>query len=405
MSEVESVSEVSDEMDFSLIEPAEVSLIESGQTYPDSCYQVSRALNDRIIETNFGNRSIYIIDNAVKVFDQSKMSRQEKVQFWKSRRLKASIVLGIGAFGAVALGVLAIAIPILGVGAALSGVFAAYCLWKVVLTNSQVTNWRKDLPKAIADQRKEVFERGFLIAMSKGEPKPYSVILNQVELQGLYYDYFTKFVGELQQAVTSKNKVALMERSTSEGPLSRSALKVAKLSEWQFNKIKGDILNFNSLVSNIKRIIGSSSAQQSDLTREIKERIRDINREKSAALLPDQQAFKEAKRRLDLQRLDALRHAPRRVSLQAYRNSVEADYRKALKELEINFNFSKENISRPFDNRIKQEKDLLERFVKNINKYKIEQLLPFFNPLMGIQHNALQALSYFNGGYQMMEIA
>ena len=383
--------EAFEEMDFSQKDPEEVSLIENGPSYIDSSHQVSKALSDRIIEMNYEDKTLYIIDNAVKVLDLSKQVRQDKVAFWQSRRLEMYGISAVGCAGAIgAVGLMIYGAPALGIATLVGSIFVAVMgLWRAGQASDQINHWQTDIPSDIAVQRKDVFDRGFLVTLLQGNPKPYSAVLNPAERQGLYHVYFDQFVKKLTEVVTNQNKVRLIEESIAKGPLSPEVLKAAQLTDYQLYYLEGYLQEYSRVVTDIQWITGAAKEQQNNMKREIEGRIAQIEKEKSNALLPAKQLYDLQKERLDRQRIQALRNHPEGADIVEYRRFVEQDYKDALREVEITYNHTKNIISGPFDERIKREREVLDLYYKNINNYKADQLLPYFLPIASIQRDAL----------------
>lgn len=378
-------------VDFGRKEEAQVSLLESGPSYSDSRKEVSKALNERIVEIIREDRSQFIIDNAVNVIDVSKQTRQSRIEFWESRRFEMYCVGATGLAGTMGSAALAMfGAPIIGVASLAVSIFVSVMGFKRAgQASEQINQWQIDLPTAIAAERKEVFDRGFLVALSNGVPKPYTVVLNQLELLGLHYEYFCQFVSRLREAVTHQDRVRLIEASISKGPLSPEALKVAQFSAQHFQYLSAYLNAYNQVVGDIQRIMGAAREQQAAMRREIEGRIAQIEKEKKEALQPCQERFNLQKERLDRQRLEALRNQPQEGDIAAYRKFIEQEYKDALRLLEINFNQEKNTISRPFDEQIRRERELLEIYSKNIDNFKAEQLLPYFNPIAQVQIDTL----------------
>lgn len=391
--------ETFEEMDFFRKDSAEVSLVENGPSYSQSSYQVSQTLKDRIDELVQENRTLYIIDNAVQVLDLSRESRHNNVQFWESRRTEMFYLGGLGCLGTVgSIGLAVMGAPVLGTASAVFAIFTTVVGFvRASQASNQVNSWgAPDLSIEIAMQRKEVFERGFLTALLEGKCQPYVSILNSSELQGLYYAYFQKFVEELTDAVTDQDKVLLIKESMSRSPLKSELLKSAKLSERQSQVLERQIQDYNQVMKGIQFIIGATHQQKRAMKEEIEACINEIERERDEALLPLEQRFSLKKERLHQQYSQAKGNIPADAtpseSLE-YNRRLEEEYRYLLREVEIEYNQIKNIIVRPFNERIAKERQVLDLYLKNIENYQDDQLLPYFNSLARIQIYALHELS------------
>ena len=402
-------SESFEEMDFFRKDPAEVSLLENGSSYSQSCYQISKDLKDRIDESVQDDRTLYIIDNVVQVLDLSRESRHNNIQFWESRRIEMFYLGGLGCLGSVgSIGLAAMGAPILGSASAVFAIFTAVVGFvRASQASTQMDNWKApDLSVEIAMQRKEVFERGFLTALLEGKCQPYVAILNTSELQGLYYAYFQKFVEELTDVVTDQDKVRLIKESMNRGPLKLELLKSAQLSERQFQVLERQVQDYNQVMKGIQFIIGATYQEKKEMKDFIEACINEIEREKEEALLPLKQRFALKKERLHQQYLQAKRNIPSNATPSEaleYNRRLEEEYHYLLQEAEIEYNQITNIILRPFNERIAKERQALDLCLKNIEHYQDDQLLPYFNPLARIQIYAFHELSNVSSPLSQMK--
>ena len=131
-----------------------------------------------------------------------------KAGFWESKRLTTGLttLVGTPTLGSLAVfgGLSSLVSGALGAGAVALLIFGAYRTYQA---HQQMGLWQKNLPEAVATQRKEAFDTGLLSIYikdalgAKSQPALFSRVLSTVELNGLYLEYLDAMQKEMAGAL------------------------------------------------------------------------------------------------------------------------------------------------------------------------------------------------------------
>ena len=208
----------------------EISFLPKKPSYVEQKNLVQRPLKERIVFNTDQKFTYSFVDNLIQTKSFSKSFREEKIDFWKSKRLHCG--LGSGAF-LIGSGIVFPFLEVFAVAGAAAGLFGFYRTYQAHL---QIGLWEKDFPKAIALQRKEAFDTGLLTIFkqdalgAKGQAALFSKVLSYVELNGLYLDFLDALQKDMQKAHQSRQKIELLALSAKYSPLTEGMMNYVRLT-------------------------------------------------------------------------------------------------------------------------------------------------------------------------------
>lgn len=141
------------------------------------------------------------------------------------------------------------------------------------------------------------------------------------------------------------------------------------------------------------RIKDAAHQRQKEVRQEMEGRIAKIEAEKQEALVPAKQVLDAQKRRIENERREAIRNIPLNENPAEARRYIDQRYRDGIQEAEAQFNQTKAILSRPYDESIRREREALDLFIRNIDGFMADQLLPYYNPIARVQIDAFHAMA------------
>ena len=390
----------------------------SGQvSYEEQNEIVKKPLQDRVHRVNEEHvLTHYLVDGVVDVRCFSEPYKKVFTDFWAQKKNLCSL-------GFVSHLLLSSALPLQAI---CSDVTPTPILFLTVFTlsicgvalaikifirekqaHTQIEQWQKNLCTSIAQQRKEAFNHGLNHIISQDARdlhvynKPFTSVLSDVEIDGIYKDYLKKVVLELHIAKSTTEKIAMIKRLAFEGPLRASFLHYVN----KFPQGSSPIYPFYEQASNFEQLYSflaekKDEAIQSSIVK-ANSNIERINTKKRAALLVVETTYKiyetNAKAKLDELRMTAGENE--HINLNYDRDQHREIWhqaqliRDALKNSRLIRNAAVAATGIPFDLQINNINHDLDEHIANINKNFDSQLIPIYESLLKLHEGALQAVN------------
>lgn len=352
---------------------------------------VQRPLSQRISYNADQKFTYSLIDNMIQVKSFSKSFREDKSEFWSSKRLKT----GIGSLGFLVGGVASfpMSLPWLGAGLIAASFFGFYRTYQA---HNQVGNWRKDIPQMVANQRKEAFDSGLLSAYKRDEmgarnqPSLFSKVLSGTELCGLYIEYLDQYQKDLAQGKDSGEKIKLLEKAAKEGPLTEKLMSYARLHP-----------NFSALLTlyaqehaQFAKVFGEVEQLREDKIKQIQKdayhNISSVESSKAAALAVAYTTYNLYQRNAEAKLKDKLDSFPSSPNYDSYRQDAIKEFHDGMSQAKSIRDTSIQLISLPFDSRIESIRQERNNCIKEIRMNFNAHLLPLFSHLAALHKEAYQ---------------
>jgi len=354
-----------------------------------------RPLNQRITYNANEKFTFSLVDNLIQVKSFSKSFREVKADFWQSKRLTTGIITLIGtptlgslaAFG----GLSPLASGAVAVSAVALLIFGAYRTYQA---HQQVGLWQKNLPEAVAMQRKEAFDTGLLSIYikddlgAKSQPALFSKVLSTVELNGLYLEYLNAVQKEMVGAHSVKGKIALLESAAKYSPLDEKMMNFARLHPHYGVPLTLYHQEHAKFVKTYNMVENMVSDKIEDVKQKAQENIDSVSQSKQAALAVAYTTYALYKRNAESKRDEKLQSYPLGAQYDHYRQTAQNEYRTTIEQAQSIRDTSVRLISLPFDARIDTIRGERDDYIKDIRRNRDAHLLPLFNHISNLHREA-----------------
>jgi len=366
----------------------EISFAPKEPSYIEQKNLAQRPLKERIVFNADQKFTYSLVDNLIQTKSFSKSFRYDKVDFWKSKRL----YFGLGS-GAVLIGS-GIGVPLLGVFA-VAGVAASFFgFYRMYQAHLQIGLWEKDLPKAVALQRKEAFDTGLLTIFkqdelgAKGQVALFSKVLSSVELNGLYLDFLDALQKDMQKAHQSRQKIELLALSAKYSPLTEGMMNYVRLAPHYGALLSIYLQEHTKFVKTFNTVKSLTEDKIKELKSKASENISSEENSKSAALSVAYTTYnlyqKNAERKLD----ETLASYPLGPQYDQVRKAAREEYRREIGQAQDICDTSVRLISFPFNTRIETLRKERDDYIKEIQMNSNAHLLPLFSHIAALHKEA-----------------
>lgn len=370
----------------------EISLQTQHTPFDDQKSLARRPLRERIIENISAPFSLAVVDNVVHVKSFSKSYREEKVNFWKGMRNVSILTAGAGGVAVLVAFLTQPLFSIIGLPIAILGTY------RYAQAQSQLTQWSKNLPEAIANQRTEGFSQGIhhMFKQDDIEAKQYltlfSKVMTQEELNGLYLSYLDKYQELMDTGETSgskpERKLELLRDAASNSPLCKKLIEYAKLPSGTKELLmpySQEHSRFTKAFHSVESIINE---KKSEVEKKAKADIESIKQSKSQALTIAYTTYNLYKEREDKKLEEKLKELPSNNPNDNYTLSAKKAHKDALKEAKAIRDATITALSVPFDVQIAKIKQERDGYLKQLEQNRNTYLLPIFSQLSKLHQEA-----------------
>ncbi|MCB1109670.1 MAG: hypothetical protein KDK64_01705, partial [Chlamydiia bacterium] len=318
----------------------------------------------------------------------SKSFREDKTDFWKSKRLH----FGLGS-GAVLVGSV-VGTPFIGffaVAGVAAGVFGFYRTYQA---HQQVGLWQKDLPQAVALQRKEAFDTGLLTVFkqdelgAKGQPALFSKVLSSVELNGLYLDYLDAFQKDMQKAHQARQKIELLGHAAKYSPLTEGMMNYVRLHPHYGGLLSLYLQENTKFVKTFNTVESLTQDKIEEVKKRAAENISSVEKSKSAALAVAYTTYTLYQRNAERKLNETLASYPVGPQYEQYRVAAQQDYERGLEQARDIRDTSIRLIAFPFNSRIETLRQERDDYIKEIRMNSDAHLLPLFSHVAALHKEA-----------------
>lgn len=313
-------------------------------------------LSERIHRIEEGIYQIAVIDRVVRVKTLSQQIVGEKVRYWDNHKATARnhALGGAVCFVAGAIFGVAMSSPLGVIATVAGGVYAIYEGMQMSKASGQISLWRQDHAKDIADQRLAAFKHGLVYIYKQdhagaSRPQEYQKILSRNELQGLYRQYFHSFRDQLASAHDEKNKLLLLSEAVRYSPLASHIYRYALLPQEkidQMEEIRTRYNNFHRAYNSVDDLIKSEIEHVHE---SYKAPFGMIEKEKEKVLKPILQNYEDTKLELLNEKTAKLEgHPPTGIEIEDHHRHVESEFAQRERLAETQFqNEKKEALKEP----------------------------------------------------------
>ncbi len=356
---------------------------------------VQRSLNQRVTYNANEKFTFFLVDNLIQVKSFSKSFREVKADFWQSKRLTTGLTTFVATptLGALAAfgGFPPLAAGALGVGAVAFLIFGA-C--RMCQAHRQVGLWQKNLPEAVAMQRKEAFDTGLLSIYikdelgAKSQPALFSKVLSTVELNGLYLEYLDALQKEMAGAHNVKSKIALLESVTKNSPLCEKMMNFVRLHPHYgvpLTLYHQEHAKFIKTFNMVENMVGD---KVEDVKQKAQENIDSVFQSKQVALSVAYTTYALYKKNAESILDQKMQSYPLGVQYDHYRQTAQNEYRTAIEQAQSIRDTSVRLISFPFDARIDSIRGERDDYIKDIRRNRDAHLLPLFDYISNLHKEA-----------------
>ncbi|CCB89360.1 hypothetical protein [Simkania negevensis] len=372
----------------------EISFFDREPAYDAQVTQAMKNMQERVLQNHTQKHTLSTIDNVVKVKTLNAQVRQDKINFWQSRRAEMFTLGGASVIGLIGSAFLAassggILAGVLGVTSLVGSILGFYRGYQA---SNQMSQWSLDLPVAIATQRRLAFEEGLLHAMrldatGKAHPCPFSSIMTSTEMQGMYNVYFHNLARSFERGGDVKEQLAIIQQVAVDGPLCPHVYGYAKLHPHHVTQLQFYIGEHDKFVNAFASIEKRRLDQEKQVKDKAHDQICTIEKHKNAALAVVNATYTSYKDQVDKEKSEALFGlSPEEIKV------VSREFDQKLADARQLRDLGAAAISYPFQVQCEGVEKERDQYLTQIRYDRDAQLLPFYNHLRLLHTNAYRAL-------------